>query len=252
MKKRKKVKSLKRKYECHSCGQIFLQLYRMIQHFKSTMCYLYSSVEVGKNCPTGRHTKTKQNGLILDNHSNLKKATCYICQKRFISENAVNRHLKKVHESYQCYKCPNAIFYTRAEITSHLFSLHEEEFTLYGCDNCVDIYDIPNSIIIHLKPKLINCTICNKLFFTLHRLEQHNKWHNGINHFTCEYCPKTFTTLSNFILHEHEHTGEKPSSCIFCYKWFSPVTNINIYIKNRGIDQLMEKVKQINKDLHNN
>lgn len=241
LKETKKVYSLKRKYECQSCGKIFLQRYRLIQHFKSTMCFLNDTHELEKEYHKTQLTKPKQNDLELDNDSNLKKENCYICQKPFPSEYFVMRHLKRAHKSYQCFKCPDAIFFTRPEITSHIFREHEEDYTSSSCDSCADAYEIPGVQLINIKQEMIKCTICNKLFVTLNRLQQHHKWHCGINRFTCEFCPKVFATLSKHILHEYMHTGEKPFRCNFCGEWFPSPTSMNIYITYRNLDNFFKR-----------
>ncbi|XP_060834625.1 zinc finger protein 83-like [Rhopalosiphum padi] len=243
---------LKEKYtwKCKSCGQTFTKL----SVLKAHRCIFPKNKLF--NCY--KCHKSYKNLNALEKHKIVHKLNCNICHKQFFKQstltdhkrihclksiNQPNIHLKYMNSSvlntkktfntsknYECSRC-SELFHKRSEIISHIFENHQEDYSKYSCDECTNFSDSSRDYILCLAKNHCKCDVCPQSFTTSHRLQQHYRWHLGINNFICQFCPKTFSKCFLYLSHERTHTGEKPFRCNFCGKWFPETSNLNIHLK---------------------
>ncbi|ALC45743.1 CG18764, partial [Drosophila busckii] len=80
----------------------------------------------------------------------------------------------------------------------------------------------------HTGIKNYDCSQCDKLFYTEHLLQLHERIaHQGERPYSCKYCSKTFQSSTSRVIHERLHTNERPYSCEFCDKTFFSGSALN-------------------------
>lgn len=80
-------------------------------------------------------------------------------------------------------------------------------------------------------PKSHSCTICQKNFTTIEKLNKHQQIHTGTSPFKCENCKKTFTSKFKLVRHALIHSDRKPFSCTVCERTFHRKDHLKNHIK---------------------
>ncbi|XP_068081851.1 zinc finger protein OZF [Anabrus simplex] len=65
-----------------------------------------------------------------------------------------------------------------------------------------------------------SCSVCNRSFKYISRLQQHLSSHTTERPFSCNLCGKSFKLRSHLDTHNLLHTTDRPYSCEFCNKSF--------------------------------
>ncbi|XP_013394073.1 zinc finger protein 70-like [Lingula anatina] len=159
-------------------------------------------------------------------------ATCKMCQKVFISNTVLQRHMKTVHqrvqELYKCKFCEKP-FARACAVTNHE-KIHTG-VTPFKCQHCEHEFETKNALENHellhvnagVKAQVSRyvCSYCSRTFKSRSVFKRHLRIHTGDRPYKCRYCSKRFNQMPNCTIHERVHTGERPYQCMYCGKAFA-------------------------------
>ena len=182
---------------------------------------------------------------------------CDICQKKYISEEALNGHKMRMHNIKKVFPCNvcDVKFDSSSELRTHEQTEdHQKAEKLkhpdgYKCHHCDVFYASQRSLKGHITEQhtegQYKCKYCGKTFVQKKLMENHQKnmhekpkkseGNNKI--FSCEFCGKSFT--SNFGLRYHcktQHEANKEIlKCKYCGRDFVHRSSLMAHI--RGIHE---------------
>uniref|UniRef100_A0A8C8SDQ9 Zinc finger protein 646 n=1 Tax=Pelusios castaneus TaxID=367368 RepID=A0A8C8SDQ9_9SAUR len=84
----------------------------------------------------------------------------------------------------------------------------------FCCEQCGRSYKHAGSLINHKqthKTGLFRCAICQKLFYNLMALKNHNRIHFETKRYKCSQCPKAFRLQKQLASHQRVHRERKPA-----------------------------------------
>lgn len=207
------------------------------------------------------HKEFKHRGVYnrhLITHSKEKPYVCEVCGKGFSRKHhLVNHHV--VHMSseeraklrkYPCEECGK--MFTRKEyLKQHSHST--EKIKVYECPWCCKSFVLKSSLIRHMachKSKNIKCDMCDKYFFRLDVLREHQETHKSEKKETCEQCGMSFNLKSYLNKHLLFHSQKGKYSCTICCKEFAQKSDLN---RHRGIhSRTLQSCKHCGKSSSNN
>ncbi|KAK4878562.1 hypothetical protein RN001_011068 [Aquatica leii] len=190
-------------FKCIHCKMLFRCHSDLIQHLKShdgsplqcTLC-LKTCRSV---CSLNYHLKV---------HSGIRPFKCGICNKDFM----VNNHLKRHLVTHQ--KLTNSV---------------RQSIKLQKKSNLP--WDHNYSMRIKFKRKMLyniesrtsfECVHCKKVFVNYNELSQHLKIHSGFQQFACTLCSKTFRNIDTLNIHgKTAHSDARLFKCGICDEEFA-------------------------------
>jgi len=200
-------------------------------------------VGTGQKYPNLKKLNIKSLKLHMKKHTEEATHECSLCNKKFLIQAQLKRHIKISHEKQMPFKCEicGKGFTGNTQKEDHL-AVHKG-IKLYTCDLC----GVSLTQKVHLKrhiecvhegkkqPKMkrqdLMCGKCGKLCFNRQGLKLHEETHNANRTLhTCDVCSKTFTNVQNMQRHiKLVHKGLKPLdfTCEICQKGFSSSTAVN-------------------------
>lgn len=157
-----------------------------------------------------------------------RKYQCEICQKRFLGNNDLRKHLR-IHTDerpFVCHDC-NKGFRQAGSLKNHIACTHSpglQSNEIFVCDYCQKAFPIKERLRLHLRvhtgDKPYSCKQCPKKFARGGQLVQHMRTHTGSRPFVCLECNSAFTCSANLKLHQKRHKEIRDFICDICGKSF--------------------------------
>jgi phage anti-repressor protein len=168
----------------------------------------------------------------LINKNNIKFSICEFCNKYFITETKLNRHLlskESCKNEYKCEKC-NKVFRLIGKYNAHM--------KLDDCLNYVDDSVNQNILLEEHKVFIDNkefykCHICKKLFNTKHNLKAHlNRKVKCDTIHECKKCGKTYHSIENLRKHNNKNLDcvNDKFECELCNEQFISKRNLTKHL----------------------
>lgn len=207
---------LKTSYPCHICHETFSSPPDLKDHQKRHV-----------------HNSTSRRYLV----------KCPKCRSRFLSQEALDNHLRTVTHDLPCPEC-QTIFSCERSLRRHL-AIHSTALP-FGCDVCgkrfkTAVYLNSHSVM-HQEDKPFACPQCPSKFAKKDRLSRHLLIH--AERLKCPFhthlsCAREFTRPDKLKLHVLAHSEHETSDCLFCRKQrikFSAKKGYhNVYHQNANI-----------------
>lgn len=192
--------------------------------------------------------------------NNIKFYICKFCNKHFISDSKLNRHLMSQEGCKQEYKCErcNVSFRLQGDYNAHVRNI----YCLDKCGNVINNSDIINNsnsdindnsninsinssnsnstnenytTIINDGVTLYECNLCNKLYNSKGNLNSHlNRQIKCNETYKCNKCNREFHTIDNLKKHENQKINciNQKFKCNKCNKFFTCNRNLVKHLKN--------------------
>ncbi|KAF9796754.1 hypothetical protein SFRURICE_001834 [Spodoptera frugiperda] len=169
------------------------------------------------------------------------KYTCPLCNKHFISDYFLKRHIvKHVNKKVECKICGN-VYKSRFLLFEHRKVAHLVPESFYmTCKVCGRNYTDIDKLQDHEQTHRIKpCELCNKVFTTQAHYETHIQRHsvklkllNKNRTLTCSFCEKECPNDNQLSLHVNKiHLQIKPYSCDMCDRQFYTENNMKCHKK---------------------
>ncbi len=154
------------------------------------------------------------------------KATCAICHRICISQESLERHVKRMHtfdtggKRFSCNLC-DAQYSHHSTLTSHIKEKHSGKESVYKCVFCSRTYHSKRGLAYHIKIKHggkernYHCSQCSASFITKDLLSKHLVLH-GLKKFKCHHCNAAFSHLGALRTHQLIHGRSKAYECALC------------------------------------
>ncbi|CAH2235224.1 jg10476 [Pararge aegeria aegeria] len=167
--------------------------------------------------------------------------TCPLCNKHFISEYFLKKHiLKHTQRNVQCNICLN-IFKSKFYLFEHKKMEHVLKLqTFITCKVCGRRFSNVKQMKQHRKShRTKDCQLCDKLFVSQQHYDVHMQRHavkfNACRNKhvqTCSFCEKPCSNENELSLHVNKvHLQIKPYSCDMCDRQFYTETNLSSHKK---------------------
>jgi len=250
------------KFRCkEDCDFITEEKKHLVEHF----AVVHQELDVFK-CPDCQEMffEMKDLGIhLLTYHGvDIPKQTCPICRISFACPKKYNSHCRFEHRSARNCEYCNQVYRSKAHLNNHIRFVHKK--STFTCQICGDKIRSEKLFEIHMMKhrnaeKTVQCTVCDKYFYTAHQLKTHSRSHSDDRHlcsqcdytsasrdtlkrhlktvhsdvrnFTCGTCGMSFKTLDSLKGHSFTHTEIRNFECDICAKKFKK--NIHLKIHKR-------------------
>eukprot|EP00457_Paulinella_chromatophora_P002865 gb/GEZN01002870.1/.p1 GENE.gb/GEZN01002870.1/~~gb/GEZN01002870.1/.p1 ORF type:complete len:692 (+),score=31.98 gb/GEZN01002870.1/:101-2176(+) len=215
-----RIHSGERPYICAVCNKSFAAAGTLYDHMRThTGIKPYQCVNCKRNFTSSSALKYHVTTFVC-NKTNPIARMCTICNKSYMKEAALQRHLRahatassysRTHSSNIPYKCPHCAltFTSKDELTSHLRTHNNGK-----------------------KPH--SCTECNRSFARLGNLKVHKRVHTGEQPYGCAECGLNFTFSNALKAHIRSHQDEKPYTCTKCNTSFRQAFELQRHMRTHG------------------
>ncbi|XP_037044566.1 zinc finger protein 287-like [Bradysia coprophila] len=171
---------------------------------------------------------------------------CSICKEQ-IGIGEMDRHLQQHFngDSYQCSVCGRE-YRSFVGLQKHMKSHHVTAGDEFFCDICKVSrnFETKANIEEHMKDKhcgapkkqpVMNCSTCNKEFFTRKQFTAHMRRHDRSKWKSCPICHKTYDNVKRHM--NGKHFNIKNHICDICGSAFKQWTSLKEHIESRHTSQ---------------
>ncbi len=185
-------------------------------------------------------------------HLNQKNFKCDLCDKAFVMNATLAKHVREVHAAEKVHKCDNCgVGFNRAyNLVRHVrnssckLSLLEKKKTRgpkqestedapHKCETCGRGFgryaNLKRHVLSCLKIKTIQCGVCEKKFISQAALKFHMTCHSESRNYTCEFCGRAFKWLNGMKDHVKRHLNEKAFVCNICGKAMNTSSQLSMH-----------------------
>ncbi|CAB3246540.1 unnamed protein product [Arctia plantaginis] len=250
------------KYQCPHCASEFDKLttymgHIRIKHVSDCVCELCGYTFVSKK---GIDVHKKKKHRLVDKSVTLDGPYCTVCEVKFISEEAHDRHLM-LSSRHSSDHDPNRIRNDSQSMNTERngrvvrrierrpvihprdpqdrMTQHEPN-TPVNCEQCgIQLRDLrlyaqhfrrahpdKNRTKYPAMKTPCMCEQCGKIFQSMALLKDHMWVHTGEKRFKCDRCTKSFTQKTNLVFHMRVHSASRPTyECPLCGKHFAFFNN---------------------------
>ena len=218
-------------FECLTCSVVFSNQKDLDAHLKLHVRLPKDGNELYQY-QSEYNTKLDGCELQLENFRETWMGTgrlrCGHCSK-IANREAMNLHVTFFHASLKCPFDNQEFSRSLGYFVEHMKSKHPGDFkgvtVSFKCPFCKDNFASLTAMKNHCKTcqeKRIDCSHCDKKFFTERQLKLHLSLVSGAKNFKCATCEKTFSNKTELTVHSRMHSNEKPYLCTFpnCDKAF--------------------------------
>ncbi|XP_060597196.1 uncharacterized protein LOC132751100 isoform X2 [Ruditapes philippinarum] len=239
-------------FTCHLCQRLFAREVNLQSHLelhkkKGAMRSTEEEKRRAENnnkCEQCKKIFSSVNALqrhIKDMHEEHPRVPCPICGKMFKNEGNVQRHSKIHVGPFTCPHCVK-VFTDRIEYYEHIKSEHED--LMYHCKECSAVLPSKRAFVNHTKTQHANsdeliddikgkeCTICHKRFEDESELETHLLVHSITKSHECPACHKKYKLLNTLEKHIKEvHNNDVIFTCSKCDEKFEQKGKLDLHVK---------------------
>ena len=228
-------RSKSRLFPCHICGKLIrkdhLSAHMIRAHTKDKRNDAYICHICGTKYLTKRFYENH-----LREHKGLKRITCNVCNKIFMSEENLKSH-KLTHPAvprpYKCRYC-EATYTKDNHRKKHENIQHIRNYSK-KCPDCgklfLDRQRLKVHSVVHTKNKRFECRVCNMKFTQRSSLARHRKIHTEDKKHECTECGLKFVQKYALTRHMLVHTGDKPHKCHQCPQSFRQIFGLTKHIR---------------------
>lgn len=178
------------------------------------------------------------------------KYTCPLCNKHFISDYFLKKHvLKHINKNVKCNLCFKQ-FKSKFYLKEHKKIVHIFNKISSSCKICGRMFDSEYKILKHQKcHSCIQCQLCSKIFRSQKHHDSHMQRHaaklttrcHQKSTQNCSFCEKECISDNDLSLHVNKaHLQIKPYNCDMCDKQFYTESNMK---NHKKIHSLFSKEK---------
>ena len=263
--------------QCNVCGKVLSN--SDLKTFKRHVEKCQGVVYVCSFCPY--KTTVRAN---LRKHENIhtgKGFECEVCSSVFPTKQRLKAHADIHNANRRKYMCENCgqEFASQDAVQKHVIRVHSGQCDIYGCDQC----KFTAKLLIDLKKhinvvhnKRFKCGLCPFQSNSHVAMTQHNEFHKPDRQFPCPYencyyrgpssrhlnshvnqkhrsaskhqcpiCHKLYKKKTHLARHLVSHTGDKPYTCLDCHATFSTHSSYYRHKHKTGHDAKREGVVSV-------
>lgn len=175
------------------------------------------------------------------------KFTCPLCNKHFVSEYFLKRHIMKhVFTKVECRQC-GLKFKSKFYLYEHTKMCHIlKQYNFFSCKICGRTFESSNKLDRHMNcHRTKDCHLCCKKFSSQKHYDSHMQRHAVKLQLlqkpaqTCSFCEKECANDNELSVHVNKvHLQIKPYSCDMCERQFYTESNLN---SHKRVHSLLSK-----------
>ncbi|XP_065076167.1 zinc finger protein ZFP2-like [Ochlerotatus camptorhynchus] len=210
---------------CEYCGEIYPSKVSLLHHMK-----LHTSAVSCEVCGRIFKERHKLRLHIQRRHEKIKKYECHFCQKKLVSLDSVQTHIKTYH-SNQVFKCSYCSKTFSSELTHRYHEKkHIENPNYVASKEWKEYYTVIEGGEDNPSAKMKKCNLCGAI---CKAMGVHLSTVHFPTDFRCKICDMSFKRKQNYDIHVLEHEYGKAHQCPICGREFSDRKNLYAHLRTK-------------------